>query len=213
MADHSAVRAPASRWVIGIAVAVAFGAVAAIPLLRSARAGMEQETARLRELAAERAPTLDSLGSLQERERQVLARERGRATARSVVGLHLVIAVDSGTVALMRDGIPLRTAPARFRGARPSPASLTLSQLVERAAVPPVTTVDSLGNVVRTPPVERLVERIVLSDGTVLEGGDAAAAILGGDQPAAGPRAIVISRRDFAAIRPNLVRGMPAIVF
>jgi hypothetical protein len=57
------------------------------------------------------------------------------------------------------------------------------------------------------------VERVTLTDGTVIEGGDAAATLLGGVEVAPGPRMIVVSRRDFAAIRPNLVRGMKAVSF
>lgn len=195
-----------------VAAVIAVLAGGSIPLLRRAQDALERETITLDARRVASRATLDSLAAIQAREDTTLARERARAAARVEAGLHLVIAADSGTVALMRDGIALRTMPARFRGRRPAPGVQTIRSMVESAPQVSAATVDSLGNAIKAAPQERTVERIVLSDGTSLEGGDAAAALLGGVDPS-GPPAILVSRRDFAAIRPNLVRGMKAVVF
>jgi hypothetical protein len=198
--------------VVTAMLGVAFAA--ALPLLRSQRAAYLAEAEVLRAARSSARATLDSLQLIQQATLDTLALERARAGARSIAQLHLVVAVDSGTVALMRDGIVLRSMPAQFRGAKPTRGTQLIARITtSRAAASAAPTVDSLGNTIAAPVAEVVVDRIVLDDGTVLEGGDAAAAFLGGTVVAAGARTIVVSRRDFDAVRPNLVRGMPTVVF
>lgn len=189
------------------------GALAAIPFLRAQRQVFQREAASLMAAQATAAQALDSLRQETVEVSGALALEEARASARAVTALHLVIAVDSGTVALMRDGITLRTMPARFRGDRPERGTSTITRVDETVVAPVAPTVDSLGNLVATPPGDSTVQQVVLSDGTVLRAGDAALALLGGLENAPGPRMVLVSRRDFAAIRPNLVRGMKAVLF
>ena len=174
---------------------------------------MQREAATLRTDQAVAALTTDSLRKSDEAAKVTLALERARAAAREEPKLHLVIAVDSGTVSLMRDGITLRSMPARFRGGLPTRGSQSITKIAESVVVTTAPTVDSLGNTIAVAAPETKVERVTLSDGTTLEGGDAAAAMLGGVEVAPGPGVILVSRRDFAAIRPNLVRGMKAVLF
>jgi hypothetical protein len=189
------------------------GGIASVPLLREQRRAFARETIALRSAAGTVATTLDSLADITSRTSATLSLERARAESRAEKGLHLVVAVDSGTVALMRDGMALRTMSARFRGALPTRGSQAIARIVSSVAREAAPTVDSLGQIVRIAAPETKVERITLTDGTILEGGDAADAILGGVDVEPGPRRIVVSRRDFAAVRPNLVRGMKAILF
>ncbi|MCC7051713.1 MAG: hypothetical protein IT355_00510 [Gemmatimonadaceae bacterium] len=208
-------RTPATRPVAGFVIAgvLLLGAGAAVPVLRAQRESLAAEAAALRAAQAGAVQLRDSLQGLTGTARATLALERARAGARAEPKLHLVIAVDSGTVALVRDGITLRSMPARFRGGAPATGSQTIARMIETAPEVAAPTVDSLGNRIAAPPAERKVQRVALSDGTHLEGGDAAAALLGGTEPGSGPRTIIISRRDFNAIRPNLVRGMPVVLF
>lgn len=195
---------------VGILLAVAG---AAVPLLRQQREAFINEAARLQ---VEQRTVTQVRDSLRQRTADVtgtLRLEQARATARTEPKLHLVIAVDSGTVALMRDGITLRSMAAKFRGAAPKAGTQTIARLVESAAEPTAPTVDSLGNKVATAPQEKTVQRVLLADGTTIEGGDAATVLLGGTDASDGPRTIIVSRRDFDAIRPNLVRGMPVVLF
>jgi hypothetical protein len=196
--------------VAGVIIACA---VAAIPLLRAERADLRTEVAWLRTQKATAAQRLDSLKATTAVAHATLALETARAVSREEPKLHLVVAVDSGTVALMRDGITLRTMPARFTGGRPTRGTQSITRIAETVVKADAATVDSLGNTVKASAPETKVERVTLSDGTTIEGGDAAAALLGGVDAAPGPRMIIVSRRDFAAIRPNLVRGMKAVLF
>ncbi len=196
--------------ITGLVIAAA---VAAVPMLRAERETLRQEAALLRSQKSTATLTLDSLRKAADVEAATLALERARANARAEPKLHLVIAVDSGTVALMRDGITLRTMPARFRGALPARGTQTIARIAESPVATDAPTVDSLGNAIAKGAKEMKVERVTLSDGTVIEGGDAAAALLGGVEVAPGPRMILVSRRDFDAVRPNLVRGMKAVLF
>jgi hypothetical protein len=189
------------------------GAIASIPYLREQRRAFVRETIALNAATGTVAATLDSLSEIASRSTATLSLERARAASRAEKGLHLVVAVDSGTVALMRDGIALRTMSAQFRGAAPSRGSQAIERIVSSVVSAAAPTVDSLGQIVRMTAPETKVERITLTDGTIFEGGDAADAILGGVDEGPGPRRIVVSRRDFAAVRPNLVRGMKAILF
>jgi hypothetical protein len=215
-AESTAQSAPSTkRPVVGYVIALALTAMAlaAIPLLRAERARMRAEVEAARQSGLTVGATLDSLTAVAAMRSATLALETARAAARDVPKLHLVVAVDSGTVALMRDGVALRTMPAHFRGERPTRGTQTIRSIAEVVRVAVAPTVDSLGNTVATVAPEKTVERVVLTDGTVIEGGDAAAAFLGGVERSSGPRSIVVSRRDFAAIRPNLVRGMTAVLF
>ncbi len=186
-------------------------AALSVPVLRSQRASLARETAALRSTRATAVQTLDSLRRVHEQTVATLTLERARAGARDEPKLHLVIAVDSATMALVRDGITLRSMPVRFRGI-PSRGMQSIAKITESLVNAVAATVDSLGNAVTAAP-ETKVERVMLSDGTVIEGDDAASVLLGGVDPAAGPRAVLVSRRDFAAVRPNLVRGMKAVLF
>ena len=204
-----------ARPTIGFVVCAALIAagVGSVPLLRAERAALQREAATLRVEQSVAVHSADSLRRLDALEKATLALERSRAVAREEPKLHLVIAVDSGTVALMRDGITLRAMPARFRGGLPTRGAQAITKISESVVAATAPTVDSLGNTVKVAAPETKVERVTLSDGTILEGGDAAAAMLGGVDAASGPRVILVSRRDFAAIRPNLVRGMKAVLF
>jgi hypothetical protein len=205
-----------SSWATAILVAgvvLAVAGAAAFPVLRSARADLVRETATLQAATARSGTVLDSMRREQAALTATLALERARAVARQEPKLHLVIAVDSGTVALVRDGITLRTMPARFQGGPPSRGTQTITRIAESVIAATAPTVDSLGNTIMAAAPETKVERVTLSDGTVIEGGDAARALLGGVEVASGPRMIIVSRRDFAAVRPNLVRGMKAVSF
>jgi glucose/arabinose dehydrogenase len=206
---------PAARPVVGFVLlaVVAVASAASIPWLRSERESLQREATALRATQATAAQRLDSLRQLAASVTATLTLERARATARDEPKLHLVIAVDSGTVALMRDGITLRAMPARFRGGLPARGQQTIAKIAESIVAATAPTVDSLGNTITAATPELKVDRVTLSDGTTFEGGDAAAALLGGVDDAPGPRVIVVSRRDFAAIRPNLVRGMKAVLF
>jgi len=195
-----------------LAAGVAVAALLAVPSLRTARDAARRETNTLNAFRSTAAATLDSLRLQQQMAQASLTLELARATARDEPKLHLVIAVDSGTVALVRDGIALRTMPAAFRGAALRRGTQIIAQIAGSPVAAAVPTVDSLGNRMLAAAPELAVERVSLSDGTVLEGGDAATALLGG-RGEAGERLIIVSRRDFAAIRPNLVRGMKAVAF
>ncbi len=186
-------------------------AAMAVPLLRAQRTALLQEAQTLGIARTNSAQSRDSLSRVQEQTRATLTLERARAAARDEPKLHLVVAVDSGTIALVRDGITLRSMPVRFRGS-PSRGVLTIDKVVESVLEAVAATVDSLGNAVAAAP-EMKIERVMLSDGTVLEGDDAGSVLLGGIDATTGPRAILLSRRDFAAVRPNLVRGMKAVLF
>ena len=206
-------RSPAGP-LVALVLGMAFigGALASIPYFRQQRGRLGAETQTLRELASTAAQTMDSLQEQSTRLRAMLALEQARADARADPTLHLVIAVDSGTVALVRDGITLRSMPARYRRALPQRGTQRIASIdaeVIRATAP---TVDSLGNAIAAAP-ERVAARITLSDGTVIQGGDAAAVLLGGLEVAPGPRLIILSHRDFAALRPNLTVGMTAVLF
>jgi hypothetical protein len=187
--------------------------IAALPALRHAQARLGDEIDTLRASAAVARYATDSLTAVANAEQERLRLEHARAGARAIASLHLVIAADSGTVALMRDGLVLRAMPAQFSGAKPTPGTHEIARITTAALTAAPVTVDSLGNAVAAPPTDPLVARAELSDGTVLEGGDAAAVFRGGIAPGDGPRRIIVSRRDFAAIRPNLVKGMPVVVF
>jgi hypothetical protein len=204
-----------SRPIVGFVVAAVLVACAlgSVPLLRAERDALRVEASSLRRDQLQASLATDSLRRADGSAKQTLALELARAAARDEPKLHLVIAVDSGTVALMRDGITLRSMPARFRGGLPVRGAQVITKIAESVVAPTAPTVDSLGNTVKVATPETKVERVTLSDGTILEGGDAAAALLGGVEDAPGPRTIFVSRRDFAAIRPNLVRGMKAVSF
>lgn len=188
-------------------------AAGSIPLLRVERATLEREVATLHSQQSSAVAATDSLRVALASSQTTLSLERARATARTEPKLHLVIAVDSGTVALVRDGITLRSMPARFRGGSPSRGVQSIAKIAESVVAATPLTVDSLGITVKVAAPETKVEHVTFTDGTTLEGGDAAEAMLGGVEVAPGPRMIFVSRRDFAAIRPNLVRGMKAVLF
>lgn len=205
-------RAGSTVWnvVAGLVIAAGLGA---IPFLRAERESLQREAATLRAEQPTLASALDSLTGALAETRPTLALEQARAAARAEPKLHLVIAVDSGTVALMRDGITLRTMSVRFSGATPARGTQTIASIAVKPVQATAPTVDSLGTTVVAAPVDSSVERVTLSDGTVIEAGEAAAVLLGGVEVAPGPRMILLSRRDFAAIRPNLVKGMKAVLF
>ena len=205
-------RAGSTVWnvVAGLVIAAGLGA---IPFLRAERESLQREAATLRAEQPTLASALDSLTGAVAETRPTLALEQARAAARAEPKLHLVIAVDSGTVALMRDGITLRTMSVRFSGATPARGTQTIASIAVKPVQATAPTVDSLGTTVVAAPVDSTVERVTLSDGTVIEAGEAAAVLLGGVEVAPGPRMILLSRRDFAAIRPNLVKGMKAVLF
>lgn len=186
--------------------------LAAIPLVRAQRADLRGEVSRI--LAAQ--PTdrarLDSLDASVLETRATVRLETVRAASRAERKLQLVIAVDSGTLALMRDGITLRTMSARFTGI-PARGTQTIARIAARPVESVSAVVDSLGRRIVSAPADSTVERVTLSDGTILEPGDASSVLLGGMTAAPGPRTILLSRRDFAAIRPNLVKGMKAVLF
>lgn len=188
-------------------------AAVAIPVLRAERASLIDETRALTAARPTLAATRDSLAGLRSRTAATLMLERARAATRDEPKLHLVIAVDSGTVALVRDGITLRSMPARFRGTALKRGTQAIVKIAETPVRIDAPTVDSLGNAIAALAAEMKIERVTLTDGTVLEGGDAAEAFLGGSDNAPGPRTIIVSRRDFAAVRPNLARGMKAVLF
>ena len=202
---------PAAIYIVAGLIVVC--AAVGVPWLRAARASLTRDAESLRVARASAAVHLDSLRREQAIVQASLVLERARAAARAEPKLHLVIAIDSGTVALVRDGITLRTMPARFRGAAPTRGTQTITKIVESVVSAVAPTVDSLGNPVAVKAPETKVERVTLSDGTVIEGGDAAAVMLGGVEVAPGPRMSLVSRRDFAAVRPNLTRGMKAVMF
>lgn len=202
--------APIVALVLG--VVVIGGALASIPYLRRQRSALRAETQSLRLLGTTAAQTADSLKEVSSRLRATLDLEQARAAARADTTLHLVIAVDSGTVALVRDGLTLRSMPARFRSAVPVRGTQRVASIQVDTVKATAPTVDSLGNAVPGAS-ETVAERVTLSDGTVIQGGDAAAALLGGLDVASGPRMIILSRRDFAALRPNLSVGMSAVLF
>jgi hypothetical protein len=191
---------------------VIVAALAAVPYLRSLRTPLLREAAAIRAELPTNSARLDSLNGAVSAAAAMLALEKARAEARAEPTLHLVVAVDSGTVALMRDGITLRTMAARFTGT-PARGTHTIAGIAVRPIASLALTVDSTGQRVTGVPVDSTVERVTLSDGTILEGGDTAAVLLGGVDVAPGPRMILLSRRDFAAIRPNLVTGMKAMLF
>ena len=201
---------PIIALVLGIAVVT--GAIISLPYLRQQRSALRAETQVLRERKTTAAQTMDSLQIESASMSATLQLEQARAAARDDPKLHLVIAVDSGTVALVRDGITLRSMPARFRGAAPTRGTQSIAAIEAVAMQSTAPTVDSLGNAVVVAQ-ESLAESITLTDGTVIQGGDAAAVLLGGLDVAPGPQMIILSRRDFAAMRPNLVRGMKAVLF
>ena len=196
--------------VVGVVIAIALGS---IPLLRAERASLRAEAMQLRQEQATAAATTDSLHRVTLSAKTTLTLEQARATGRTEPKLHLVIAVDSGTVSLVSDGITLRSMPARFTGGLPARGLQAIAKIAESEVAATAPTVDSLGKPVNSAAPELKVDRVTLTDGTTLEGGDAAAAMLGGVEVAPGPRMILVSRRDFAAIRPNLVRGMKAVLF
>lgn len=213
MTDPRADRPTSPLLLLGLCAAIAIGAAVGVPMLRTERIAMLREADSLRVTRSTATQALDSLRRERDAVGATLALERARAEARSEPKLHLVIAVDSGTVALVRDGVTLRTMPALFRGARPTRGTQTIARIAESVVKAVAPTVDSLGNTLTAATRETTVERVTLTDGTVIEGGDAASALLGGVEVAPGPRMIVVSRRDFSAIRPNLVRGMKAVSF
>jgi hypothetical protein len=210
--EHRAPRPSRTGMYIAAAVIVVVSAVG-VPMMRKARTEWRQEIIAMQGQSATVATTLTTLSDSATRIKATLAFELLRAESREEKALHLVVAIDSGTVALMRDGIALRTMPARFSGAAPTRGTQAIARIAfsQIPGAPP--TVDSLGQVVRVATPETKVERVTLSDGTIIEGGDASEAFLGGIEAGTGPRRIVVSRRDFAAVRPNLVRGMKAFLF
>jgi len=185
---------------------------AAIPILRGQRAVLKQEAAAIHAAQPTDRAQLDSLDASVLDTKASLLLETARAAARAERKLHLVIAVDSGTLALMRDGITLRTMSARFTGI-PERGTQTIEHIAARPVESASPVVDSLGRRIVSAPTDSTVERVTLSDGTIIEAGDASAVLLGGMTPAPGPRTILLSRRDFAAIRPNLVKDMKAVLF
>jgi len=193
----------------GLVIAATLGT---IPVLRAKRTASRQEAAAIRTAQPTERARLDSLDGALRAAQATLTLEIARANARTEPKLHLVIAVDSGTVALMRDGITLRTMSARFTGA-PTRGTQTITRIAVRPVESTAPVVDSLGKSIAAAPLDSTVERITLSDGTILEAGDASAVLLGGVDVAPGARMILLSRRDFAAIRPNLVKGMKAMLF
>jgi len=193
----------------GLVIAAGLGA---LPVLRAKRATLRQDAAAIRAAVPGERARLDSLDGAVRAAHATLSLETSRASARTEPRLHLVIAVDSGTVALMRDGITFRTMSARFTGA-PTRGTQTITRIAARPVESTAPVVDSLGNTIAAAQADSTVERITLSDGTILEAGDASAVLLGGVNVAPGARMILLSRRDFAAIRPNLVKGMKAILF
>ena len=194
-----------------VAIVIA-GALGAIPFLHTERAGLLREAEDARAAQPTNNARLDTLNAAVGEATATLALEMARADARAEPKLHLVIAVDSGTVALVRDGITLRTMSARFTGT-PERGTQTITRIAAKPVETVAPTVDSTGAVIKAPPADSTVERVTLSDGTILEAGDASAVLLAGVEVARGPRMILLSRRDFAAIRPNLVKGMKAVLF
>ena len=204
-------RAPGAAAYVMAGLVIAAG-LGAIPVLRAKRSALRQEAAALQSAQPGDRARLDSLDGALRVAHATLALETARATARTEPTLHLVIAVDSGTVALMRDGITLRTMSARFTGA-PTRGMQTIARIGARPAESTGSVVDSLGARIAVASVDSTVVRVTLSDGTILEGGEASAVLLGGVEVAPGQPIILLSRRDFAALRPNLMKGMKAVLF
>lgn len=214
-------------------VAAGLAGGAATPWLLARERAWLGEAAALRGQRAPAAAAVDSLVGLTDSVRATLVTARIRAASRSEATLHLELQRDSGVLLLVRDGLELRRMRVRLEGAPPDRGVRTLAQLTEVLA-DSVVTVDSLGAPVRdSARTPRTVDRVRLDDGVELRAGDVAdvlapsagaadtAAARAGDAPrtitdgaalarlAQGPpRAIVLARRDLAAIRPNLVTGM-----
>jgi len=186
--------------------------LAAIPILRGQRAELREEAIAIFAAQPTHRARLDSLDVTLRETQATLVLETTRAAARAERKLQLVIAVDSGTLALMRDGITLRTMSARFTGT-PDRGTQTITRIAARPVESASPVVDSLGRRIVSAPADSTVERVTLSDGTIIEAGDASAVLLGRMTPGSGLRTILLSRRDFAAIRPNLVKGMKAVSF
>jgi len=203
-------RGSAAGYVLG-GLLIAAG-LAAIPILRGQRAVLTQEAAAILAAQPTNRAQLDSLDASVLDTKASLLLETARAAARAERKLQLVIAVDSGTLALMRDGITLRTMSARFTGT-PDRGTQTITRIAARPVESASPIVDSLGRRIVSAPTDSTVERVTLSDGTIIEAGDASAVLLGGMTRSPGPRTILLSRRDFAAIRPNLAKGMKAVLF
>jgi hypothetical protein len=216
---------------LALLVAAGLAGGAATPWLLARERTWLGEAAALRGQRAPAEAAVDSLVGLTDSVRATLVTARIRAASRAEATLHLELQRDSGVLLLVRDGLELRRMRIRVDGAPPERGVRTLAQLTE--VVPDsVVTVDSLGATVRdSVRVPRTVDRVRLDDGVELRAGDVAdvlapAAMVAdttavSDSPrtitdgaalarlSAGPsRAIVLSRRDLAAIRPNLVAGM-----
>jgi len=203
-------RGSAAGYVLG-GLLIAAG-LAAIPILRGQRAVLTQEAAAILAAQPTNRAQLDSLDASVLESKASLLLETARAAARAGRKLQLVIAVDSGTLALMRDGTTLRTMSARFTGTLER-GTQTIARIAARPVESVSPVVDSLGRRLVSAPTDSTVERVTLSDGTIIEAGDASAVLLGGMTRSPGPRTILLSRRDFAAIRPNLAKGMKAVLF
>ena len=195
------------RVLVVVLLAVGLAGGAAVPWLLAESRALAAETAALRGRRAPAAAALDSLVGLTDAVRATLVAERIRAASRAESTLHLALDREAGTLLLVRDGLALRRMAVRVDGRVPEPGVRSIDRLVETLAdTSPV--VDSLGMPV--PGVRRVpatVDRIALDDGTLLRGDDASTVLVPVGGTTAAP-AIVLARRDLAAIRPNLVRGM-----
>ena len=175
---------------------------AATPWLLARERAWAGEAAALRGQRAPAAAAVDSLVGLTDSARATLVTARLRAASRAEATLHLELQRDSGVMLLLRDGLELRRMRVRLVGTPSERGVRTLAQLTEMRT-DSVVTVDSLGATVRdSVRATRTVDRVRLDDGVELHAGDVTEGL------APSTRAIVLARRDFAAIRPNLVTGM-----
>jgi hypothetical protein len=207
MTDWRRLEIPMAALTAVIAVAGA-----SIPFLRDWQRSLASGAVRMEQSLPAMDARRDSVERVRDSARATLVIEQARAASRADSALHLVIAVDSGTVTLMRDGIPLRTAAAQFVGGRPAVGAHRIARMITTVAQPVGPLTDSLGLPIRVRDTTQVtVQRVTLDDGTVLRAGAASEVLV--ERAASGARAVVVSTRDFEAMRPNLVKGMSAWVF
>jgi hypothetical protein len=193
-------------------IAVTALASASVPFLRDWQHRLRAARASLVQQLPVISVQQDSVARIRDSVQARLQLERTRAASRADSALHLVIAVDSGTMALVRDGVALRTMPAQFAGAAPARGVRTITRMVARVAAPAGPLTDSLGNPITVRDTTQVtVERVSFDDGMELRGAAASDVVLA--RASGGARGVMVSRSDFDAIRPNLVKGMRAYIF
>lgn len=180
-------------WARGAAVLVVVLGVGTIAL--GARAwSVAQQLGVDRAAARQATARADSLArhSAQTRDRALV--ERLRAEARSTPGLVVTVALDSGTMTMWRDGLPLRTMPVtRANGANAAIARGTFA----------VTAVEGKkdSTVVR------------LGDGPALAGEPSARSTDSTPSAPVPPNTLRLRAADLKAIIPNLAVGVPVYIY